>query len=129
MSETVDPVELSNRIIDTGNPEPPHNRVLDELVEVEDGVAVVESFSHCWAVKTQEGLVCVDASGTGSGENVVEALRGWSKDPIHSLVYTHGHLDHVGGSGAFIDDAGTRVQDCRGKENTRRRAGEGLWRK
>ena len=46
MSETVDPVELSNRIIDTGNPEPPHNRVLDELVEVEDEVAVVESFSH-----------------------------------------------------------------------------------
>ena len=44
MSETVDPVELSNRIIDTGNPEPPHNRVLDELVEVEDEVAVVESF-------------------------------------------------------------------------------------
>ena len=41
MSETVDPVELSNRIIDTGNPEPPHNRVLDELVEVEDEVAEV----------------------------------------------------------------------------------------
>ena len=110
MSETVDPVELSNRIIDTENPEPPHNRVLDELVEVEDEVAVVESFSHCWAVKTQEGLVCVDASGTGSGENVVEALRGWSKDPIHSLVYTHGHLDHVGGSGAFVEDAEARSE-------------------
>ena len=35
MSGIVDPVELSNRIIDTGNPEPPHNRVLDELVEVD----------------------------------------------------------------------------------------------
>jgi len=110
VSETVDPVELSNRIIDTGNPEPPHNRVLDELVEVEDEVAVVESFSHCWAIKTLEGLVCVDASGTGSGENVVEALRGWSKDPIHSLVYTHGHLDHVGGSGAFMEDAEARSE-------------------
>ena len=108
MSGIVDPVELSNRIIDTGNPEPPHNRVLDELVEVEDEVAVVESFSHCWAVKTQEGLVCVDASGTGSGENVVKALRDWSKEPIHSLVYTHGHLDHVGGSGAFMEDAEAR---------------------
>ena len=110
MSDKFDPVELSNRIIDTGNPEPPHNRVLDELVEVEDEVAVVESFSHCWAIKTLEGLVCVDASGTGSGENVVEALRGWSKDPVHSLVYTHGHLDHVGGSGAFIEDAEARSE-------------------
>ncbi len=110
MSEKINPVELSSRIIDTGNPEPPHNRVLDELFEVEDEVAVVESFSHCWAVKTQEGLVCVDASGSGSGENVVKALRGWSKEPINSLVYTHGHLDHVGGSGAFMDDADTRSQ-------------------
>ena len=41
MSETVDPVELSNRIIDTGNPEPPHNRELDELVELEAEVAEV----------------------------------------------------------------------------------------
>ena len=93
MSGIVDPVELSNRIIDTGNPEPPHNRVLDELVEVEDEVAVVESFSHCWAVKTQEGLVCVDASGTGSGENVVKALRDWSKNRfillcIHMAILT-----------------------------------------
>ncbi|MYH87941.1 MAG: MBL fold metallo-hydrolase [Acidimicrobiaceae bacterium] len=40
-----------------------------------------------------------------SGAAVAEALRGWSKEPIDSLVYTHGHMDHVGGSGAVAADA------------------------
>jgi alkyl sulfatase BDS1-like metallo-beta-lactamase superfamily hydrolase len=33
------------------------------------------------------------------------ALRGWSGERVHSLIYTHGHLDHVGGSGAVSADA------------------------
>jgi glyoxylase-like metal-dependent hydrolase (beta-lactamase superfamily II) len=101
----VHPVELSNRIIDTGAAEPPHNRVTELLSEVDEGLAVVESFSHCWALRTDEGLVCIDASGAQSAARVVAALRDWSTDPVHTLVYTHGHLDHVGGSGAILADA------------------------
>ena len=108
MSDLPHPVELSDRVIDSGVAEPPHNRVIDALTEVEDDVAIVESFSHCWALRTAEGLVCVDSSGTGTGADVVAALRGWSTDPVHTLVYTHGHLDHVGGSGAFVADAADR---------------------
>ncbi|MBC8364176.1 MAG: MBL fold metallo-hydrolase [Actinobacteria bacterium] len=104
----VHPVELSNRIIDTGTAEPPHNRVTELLSEVGDNLAVVESFSHCWALRTDEGLVCIDASGAQSGVAVVGALRAWSDDPLHTLVYTHGHVDHVGGSGAFVADAEAR---------------------
>jgi alkyl sulfatase BDS1-like metallo-beta-lactamase superfamily hydrolase len=104
----VDPVELSNRIIDSGSAEPPHNRVTEELVEIDDGLAVVESFSHCWVRKTDEGLICIDASGVQSGTAVVAALRGWTNEPLHSLIYTHGHMDHVGGSGAFMADAAQR---------------------
>ncbi len=102
------PVDVANRVIDSGTPEPPHNRVTEELVPVEDDVAVVESFSHCWAVDAGEGLVCWDASGVQSGTKVVEALRGWSDLPVDRLVYTHGHVDHVGGSGAFVADAERR---------------------
>ena len=39
---------------------------------------------------------------------VVDSLREWDTDRVHSLVYTHGHLDHVGGSGALIADAEIR---------------------
>ncbi|MDP6178011.1 MAG: alkyl sulfatase dimerization domain-containing protein [Acidimicrobiales bacterium] len=108
MSTHPDPVELSSRIIDTGTAEPPHNRVTGELTQVDDDIAVVESFSHCWVIRTDEGLVCFDTSGTGSGTGVVESIRNWSSEPFHSLVYTHGHLDHVGGSGAFMADAEAR---------------------
>jgi len=99
---------LSSRIIDSGVADEPVNRITQELSELAPGVAVVESFSHVVAFDTGEGLVCFDASGVGTGAAVVEALRRWREDPVHALVYTHGHLDHVGGSGAFRADARER---------------------
>jgi alkyl sulfatase BDS1-like metallo-beta-lactamase superfamily hydrolase len=103
-----DLLSLSARIIDSGTADEPTNRVTQELSEVADGVAVVESFSHAVALRTDEGLVVFDASGAHTGAQVVEALRGWSDAPVHTLVYTHGHVDHVGGSGAFVADAAAR---------------------
>ena len=105
---TADPVELSTRIIDSGDLDEPTNRVSNDLTEVTDGVSVVESFSHMVTFATDDGLVAFDASGVQSGAAVIESLRGWSTEPLHSLVYTHGHLDHVGGSGAVAADAEAR---------------------
>ncbi|WP_219418396.1 MBL fold metallo-hydrolase, partial [Pseudonocardia nigra] len=99
---------LSARIIDSGVADEPVNRTTQELSEVADGIAVVESFSHSVAVRTDEGLVVFDASGAQTGAQVVEALRGWSTEPVHTLVYTHGHVDHVGGSGALLADGAER---------------------
>ena len=39
---------------------------------------------------------------------MVEALRTWSDEPVHTIVYTHGHADHVGGSRAFATAARER---------------------
>ncbi|MDH3754940.1 MAG: MBL fold metallo-hydrolase, partial [Acidimicrobiia bacterium] len=108
MSASLDPVTLSNQIIDTGEVTGNFNRLTQELTEVAPGLAVIESFSHVWLVETGEGLVGFDTSGVITGAAVVEAMRGWRTDPVHSLVYTHGHVDHVGGSGAFIADADAR---------------------
>ena len=95
-----DLLDLSARIIDDGLDEP-NNRITNELSEVAEGVAMVESFSHCVAVDTGEGLVAFDASHTRTGGDVVRALQGWTSDAVTHLVYTHGHADHVGGSPAF----------------------------
>ncbi len=102
------PLELSTKVIDSGVIDQALNRVTNELSELAPDLAIVESFSHSVAWDSGDGLVCFDASGVASGEAVVQSLRGWRPNPITTLVYTHGHADHVGGSGAFADDAAAR---------------------
>ena len=69
---------------------------------------MVEAFSHSILFKTGEGLVVFDTSNLQGSGRVVDAVRNWSKDPFHSLVYTHGHMDHVGGCGTFLREAQER---------------------
>lgn len=102
------PLELSTKVIDSGVIDQALNRVTNELSELAPNLAIVESFSHSVAWDSGDGIVCFDASGVGSGTAVVQSLRGWRSNPITTLVYTHGHADHVGGSGAFAADATTR---------------------
>lgn len=93
--------DLSARIIDSGIADQPVNRVNNQLSELADDLAIVESFSHSVAWDSGDGLVCFDASGASTGGAIIDQIAKWRSQPIHSLVYTHGHLDHVGGSGAF----------------------------
>lgn len=102
---------LSARIIDSGVADEPVNRITQELSEVAEGIAVVESFGHIVALRSDGGLVVFDSSGSATGARVVESLRAWSTDPVNDLVYTHGHVDHVGGSPAFVADAAERGHD------------------
>ena len=93
---------LSDKIISEGVAHEPINRVNHQLSELDNDIAMVEAFSHSVVFKTDAGLVVFDTSGAQGGKPVVNAIRGWSGDAFHSLVYTHGHIDHVGGSGAFV---------------------------
>ncbi len=110
-----DLLELSRRMIDEGEGASggpggfgAANRINLELSEVADGVAVIESFSHVVVFDSGEGLVLFDTSLGPFGPAVVGALRGWRTDPVDTLVYTHGHVDHVGGAQAVLDDADER---------------------
>ena len=51
------PLELSARLIDSGVVDTAPNRITQELSELADGVAIVESFRHVVAVDTGDGLV------------------------------------------------------------------------
>lgn len=99
-----DLLELSARIIDSGHADQPVNRTTNELSEVADGLAMVESFSHSVVVDTGDGLIAFDASGAHTGRQVRDAITSWRDQPVRHLVYTHGHADHVGGSTFFADD-------------------------
>jgi alkyl sulfatase BDS1-like metallo-beta-lactamase superfamily hydrolase len=102
-----DLLAMSARIID-GSSDEPGSRITLELSEVGAGVAFVESFSNVVAIDGGEGLVLFDASLQPLGGAIVSALRSWSVDPVHTLVYTHGHVDHVGGAHAVLADAAER---------------------
>ena len=120
-------LEMSSRIIDEGKATDevgPINRINHQLSVIADGVAMVEAFSHCILFETDDGLLAFDTSGPQGGGRVVEAVRGWRRDRFNTLVYTHGHLDHVGGCGAFMDDAaagGHPAPQVAGHENVARR--------
>ncbi len=106
-----DLLTLSTRLIDSGVLDEPAVRITNELSEIAEGVAVVESFSNSVVLKTDEGLVVFDTSSPITGPAVVRSLRRWSTDRIHTIVYTHGHVDHVGGSPAFSADARVRSHE------------------
>ena len=118
-----DLIELSTRIIDSGVADEPVNRTSGELSEIAPGLAMVESFSHSVVWDSGDGLVAFDASHANTGQVVVDSIRGWSSSPFNSLVFTHGHVDHVGGTGAFTTDAEKTKTPLRivGHENVARR--------
>jgi alkyl sulfatase BDS1-like metallo-beta-lactamase superfamily hydrolase len=80
-------------------------KVTPELSEVGEGIALIEAFSHVVAFRTGSGLVLFDTSLEAYGPKVLTALRGWTGDPLNSIAYTHGHVDHVGGTFAFLKEA------------------------
>lgn len=73
--------------------------------EVGDGVALVTSFSHVVALAGDGGLTLVDTSARLLAGPVLQALRRWSGAPVTTVVYTHGHVDHVGGAEAVLAEA------------------------
>ncbi len=97
-------LELSARFIDEGTYEGPAsvNRITGQLSEVAPDIAMVEAFSHVVALRTADGLVVFDTSLEAFGGQVVRALQSWADAPVHTIVYTHGHVDHVGGAHALL---------------------------
>ncbi len=91
-----------------GAVEGPTNRVTNELSDLGDGIGFVESFSNVVAFRTDDGLVLFDSSSVFTAKGAVASLRNWADDPVHTLVYTHGHVDHVGGSGHLVADGALR---------------------
>jgi alkyl sulfatase BDS1-like metallo-beta-lactamase superfamily hydrolase len=65
------------------------------LNELADGVAFLESFGNVTALVSDGELALIDAGGVLHASSVHEQIRGWTSAPLHTAVYTHGHVDHV----------------------------------
>ncbi len=67
------------------------------LAEICDGVAFLPSFANVSAFATEDGLVLVDTGSSFVAAAVHDELRRWSGQRLNTAVYSHGHIDHVGG--------------------------------
>jgi alkyl sulfatase BDS1-like metallo-beta-lactamase superfamily hydrolase len=75
------------------------------LAEFPGGVAFVCAFSNVLALDSEDGIVLVDTSSPFHAGAVFDLVRGWSPRPVHSAVFTHGHVDHVFGLARFEAEA------------------------
>ncbi|HTO01564.1 MAG TPA: alkyl sulfatase dimerization domain-containing protein [Microthrixaceae bacterium] len=94
-----DPLEISENILSGRVSIQEHSplsiRGGTSLTELHDGLAFVESFGNVTALLAGDSLVLIDAGGVLHAGEVHRQVRQWSNAPLHTAVYTHGHVGHV----------------------------------
>jgi alkyl sulfatase BDS1-like metallo-beta-lactamase superfamily hydrolase len=75
------------------------------LDEVAPGMAFVASFGNVVAIATDGALVLVDTGNQVLAAANHASIREWSDLPLDTVVYTHGHIDHVFGMAPFDEEA------------------------
>ena len=98
--------EDESRRESAGNPAMEDEEIFPDIVKI----------AQTWPVSgpsgvaiTGEGLVVVDTGvGFREGEDRVRRIRERTEIPFHTIIYSHGHVDHVGGASAFLKDADDR---------------------
>jgi hydroxyacylglutathione hydrolase len=73
-------------------------------VEVNEALTGVNTgLSYAWVLKTPSGAVLVDTGGDVEGQVLLHELsvQGLNPEDVHSILLTHGHLDHWSGAHLF----------------------------
>jgi len=75
------------------------------LAEVADRTAFNAAFGNISAFATDDGLLLVDTGNQVFAGTNHERLRAWTTERLGTVVYTHGHIDHVFGMAPFDEEA------------------------
>jgi alkyl sulfatase BDS1-like metallo-beta-lactamase superfamily hydrolase len=81
------------------------------ITAVAENVIAVHTTYLCGAVtviRTAAGLVFVDTAKPDTAAGTLAAIRRWDNSPVHTVIYTHGHIDHTSGIGVIDQDADAR---------------------
>ncbi|MEU7389604.1 alkyl sulfatase dimerization domain-containing protein [Streptomyces tanashiensis] len=73
----------------------------DELVRIRDRIGFFPAFANVAVFDSGAGLVLVDSGDVRTAGLLHSAVRSFSQDPVRSVVFTHGHVDHVFGVAPF----------------------------
>jgi alkyl sulfatase BDS1-like metallo-beta-lactamase superfamily hydrolase len=81
------------------------------ITRVADNVISIHSSYFCGsvtAIRTAVGLVVIDTAGVAFAKRTLEVLRTWDDSPVHTVIYTHGHVDHTSGIANIDAEADAR---------------------
>lgn len=76
--------------------------------EIAPGLVFLQGFANVSALRTAAGLVLVDTGNWLTAARSFAALRACAPEPVHTAVYTHGHVDHAFGLPPFLEEARER---------------------
>ena len=92
----------------------------EAIGDIRDGTEIIEVAPRSWQLRfpivnaslfeTDEGLVLVDTGMSPAGPALLDAIREVSDKPLHTIIYTHGHVDHAYGAWALLEAGATPVQ-------------------
>ena len=57
------------------------------------------------AIRTDEGLVLIDTAKPETARQTLDLIRSWDDSPIHTVIFTHGHIDHTSGITVIDEEA------------------------
>lgn len=80
--------------------------VKPQVVEIAKKLWIIQGydFANIIAWETAAGVVLVDTGTTMvSAKKAKTALRTVTQQPIHTIIITHSHWDHIGGISAFME--------------------------
>lgn len=95
--ELADRMWNGERATSTGHP----LSAIDGIAEIADGVAFLPTFGNCAVFTTDDGLLMVDTGSALLAEKMHAEVRTWSPERLSCAVFSHGHVDHVGGVDVF----------------------------
>ena len=88
-------------------------RVPEAIEDVQSKTTITPYGDRAWLIRmpivnavlfeTDAGLVLVDTGMAPAGPAILDAIRSVSDKPLHTIIYTHGHVDHAYGTWALLE--------------------------
>lgn len=81
------------------------------VTSITENIITVHTTYFCGSVtviRTAAGLVFIDTAKPDTAAQTLAVVRRWDDSPVHTVIYTHGHIDHTSGIKVIDDEADAR---------------------